>query len=158
MPVKLTLDIFSGRPNPEMTLDDATARDLFKRLSFSALKKQTEKTPPFPSVLGYRGLIIEQQGKKLNAGIPELLHYAHDTVYADGNAAKAEGGLESFLFDNANCSATMSYPLSSQFFLKILKVFADGSNAKTVAEGFNAFAISAYTPVLAPMSNITFDF
>ena len=100
MPVKLTLDMFSGRPNPSMMLDDATARNLFKKLTFGALRKQTEKNPPFPSVLGYRGLIIEQQGKKLNADMPQLLQYAHDMVYADGKAAKAEDGLESFLFDN----------------------------------------------------------
>jgi len=100
MPVKLTLDMFSGRPNPTMVLDDAAAKDLFKRLSFGTLKKQTEKTAPLPSVLGYRGLTIEQEGKKLNADMPQVLHYAHDMVYADGKAAKAESGLESFLFDN----------------------------------------------------------
>jgi hypothetical protein len=92
--------MFSGRPDPYMILDDATARNLFKKLSFGALRKVTDKTPPFPSVLGYRGFTIEQQGKKLNADMPERLHYAHDMVYADGKAAKAEGGLESFLFDS----------------------------------------------------------
>lgn len=92
--------MFSGRPNPSMMLDDATARDLFKRLSFGALRKITGKTPPVPSVLGYRGLIIEQEGKKLNAAMPRRLHYTHDMLYAAGKAAKAEGGLESFLFDN----------------------------------------------------------
>ncbi len=100
MPVKLTLSIFSGRPNPSIILDDASAKNLFKKLSFGTLKRQTEKTAPFPSVLGYQGLIIEQEGKKLNAAMPQLLHYAHDMVYADGKAAKTEGGLESFLFDN----------------------------------------------------------
>lgn len=100
MPVTLTLDMFSGRPNPSMVLDDATARELFKKLSFGALRKQNEKTAPYPSVLGYRGLIIEQEGKKVNADLPQVLHYAHDMVYADGKAAKAESGLESFLFDN----------------------------------------------------------
>lgn len=102
MPVKLTLSIFSGRANPSMILDDATAKELFKKLSFGALRKQNEKTAPFPSVLGYRGLTIEQEGKKINADMPQVLHYAHDMVYADGKAAKAEGGLESFLFDNFN--------------------------------------------------------
>ncbi len=92
--------MFSGRPDPFIMLDDATARNLFKKLSFGALRKQTEKTAPIPSVLGYRGLFIEQQGKKLNADMPQLMHYTHDMVYADGKAAKAEGGLESFLFDN----------------------------------------------------------
>ncbi len=100
MPVKLTLDIFSGRPNPEMILDDATAKRLFKQLSYGALRKVTEKTNPFPSVLGYRGLIIEQEGKKVDPERPEKLSYTHDMVFADGKAAKAEPGLESFLFDN----------------------------------------------------------
>lgn len=100
MPVKLTLNMFSGRSNPYIVLDDVTAKQLFRKLSFGALRKQTEKTTPYPSVLGYRGLIIEQEGKKLNTDLPQVLHYSHDMVYADGKAAKAEGGLESFLFDN----------------------------------------------------------
>ncbi len=100
MPIKLTLDIFSGRPNPEMILDDKTGRELLKRLSFGALRKANEKTNPFPSVLGYRGLIIEQLDKPLSKDFPLTLHYAHDTVYSDDKAAKAEPGLESFLFDN----------------------------------------------------------
>ncbi len=100
MPVKLTLSIFSGRQDPYIILDDAAARELFKKLKFGTLKRQTEKTTPFPSVLGYRGLMIEQLGKKLVADVPQKLHYAHDMVYAEGKAAKAEGGLESFLFDN----------------------------------------------------------
>lgn len=102
MPVKLVLNIFSGRPNPEMILDDKAARDLFKRLSFGALRKQTDKSAPFPSVLGYRGLTIIQDTKKLSAELPQELHYAHDSVYADGKIAKAEAGLESFLFENFN--------------------------------------------------------
>lgn len=90
--------MFSGRPNPEMILDDAAARQLLKRLSFGAMRK-AEGNNPFPSVLGYRGLVIEQTGR-LNKNLPARIHYAHDTVYADDKAAKAEGGLESVLFDN----------------------------------------------------------
>ena len=100
MPVKLTLDIFSGRPNPSMLLDDKTARELFKKLSFGVLRKQNDKTSPFPSVLGYRGLILEQQGKNISTDVPRILHYAHDMVYADGKAARSSDGLQSFLFDN----------------------------------------------------------
>jgi hypothetical protein len=100
MPIKLMPDVFSGRPNPEMILDDKAGRELLKRLSFGALRKPNEKSNPFPSVLGYRGLIIQQMDKPLNKDLPQTLHYAHDTVYADGKVAKAEAGLESFLFDN----------------------------------------------------------
>lgn len=100
MPVKLIPDLFSGRPNPEIILDDTTARQLFKKLSFGSLRKTTDKTSPFPSVLGYRGLIIEQTGKPLNRDMPLTLHYSHDMVYAGNLSAKADPGLESFLFDN----------------------------------------------------------
>jgi hypothetical protein len=100
MPIKLILDVFSGRPNPEMILDDKAGRELLKRLSFGALRKQDKRTNPFPSVLGYRGLIIQQMDKPLNKDLPQRLHYAHDTVYAGDKAAKAEPGLESFLFEN----------------------------------------------------------
>jgi hypothetical protein len=100
MPVKLTLDIFSGRSNPFIILDDPSARRLLKQLSFGALRKQNEKTNPFPSVLGYRGLIIEQTGKPISKELPAILHYAHDTVYTGDKAARAEAGLESFLFDH----------------------------------------------------------
>lgn len=100
MPIKLTLDIFSGRPNPEVMLDDKAARELLKRISFGTFRKVNDKSNPFPSVLGYRGLIIEQSGKLFSKDLPQVLHYAHDTVYADNKTAKAEQGLESFLFDN----------------------------------------------------------
>jgi hypothetical protein len=66
MTLKLTIDIFSGRQNPSLTLSDADTRSLLKRLSFGRLKKQTEKTEPFPSMLGYRGIILEQVGKKIS--------------------------------------------------------------------------------------------
>jgi hypothetical protein len=100
MPLKLTLDIFSGRPNPEMIIEDKTARELLKRLSMGTLRKANKQTNPFPSVLGYRGLIIEQSAKPLDKDLPAVLHYAHDTVYTDDKSANAEPGLESFLFDN----------------------------------------------------------
>lgn len=130
MPVKLTLDIFSGRPNPEVILDDKAARELFKRLSFGAFKKQNEKTPPFPSVLGYRGLIIEQMDRPLNKDLPQRFHYAHDTVYADGKAAKAEGGLESFIpafiFDNFTpLKGVREFPNFRSKIEKLMKAYFD---------------------------------
>lgn len=100
MPFKLILDVFSGRPNPEMELDNATASKLLKRLPLASLRKANDETTnPFPSVLGYRGLILEQTGR-VNKKLPMRIHYAHDTIYVDDKAAKAEDGLESIVFDN----------------------------------------------------------
>lgn len=91
--------MFSGRPNPEMILDDAAARQLLKKLSFGDLRTTDDKSTPFPSMLGYRGIIIQQTGR-ISKKLPERLHYAHDAVYAGEMSAKAEAGLESFVFDN----------------------------------------------------------
>ncbi|NOT51245.1 MAG: hypothetical protein HOP10_08200 [Chitinophagaceae bacterium] len=100
MPFKLIVDVFSGRPNPEIELDSAAASKLLKRLPLASLKKADERTTnPFPSVLGYRGLILKQTGR-INKNLPMRIHYAHDTIYVNDKAAKAEGGLESFVFDN----------------------------------------------------------
>lgn len=99
MAFKLIIDMFSGRPNPEIILDDAAVRQLTKKLSFAPLRKTNEKTNPFPAVLGYRGIIIEQTGR-MSSKLPKRLHYAHDTVYTEDMAAPAEAGFESFLFDN----------------------------------------------------------
>lgn len=55
MPIKLTLDIFSGRPNPEVMLDDKTARELLKRLSFGTFRKQMTTRTHF---LQYWGTVV----------------------------------------------------------------------------------------------------
>lgn len=100
MAFKLIVDMFSGRSNPEMELDDKMTRSLLSKLPLGSLRKiDDEKTNPFPSVLGYRGLVLEQTGR-INKKLPMRIHYAHDTVYADNKAAKAETGLESVVFDN----------------------------------------------------------
>lgn len=99
MAFKLIIDMFSGRANPEIILDDTAVRQLMKKLPVDKLRKTNEKTNPFPSVLGYRGFIIEQTGR-INSKLPARLHYAHDTLYAGDLSAPAEPGLESFLFDN----------------------------------------------------------
>jgi hypothetical protein len=126
MPVTLTLDIFSGRPNPEIVLSDADARALLKKLSFGSLRKATEKTNPFPSVLGYRGLIIKQTGKPFTKNLPEILHYAHDTVYAGINAAKAEAGLEGFLFDRfRSLKGIRGLPDFREYTERMLKEYLD---------------------------------
>jgi len=56
MPTLVTLNIFSGRPNPRWFLDDAAAAELRDRL----YRKPTtiSAAPPDSGALGYRGLDI----------------------------------------------------------------------------------------------------
>jgi hypothetical protein len=54
---RVTLDIFSGRPNPSWVLDEKEARELLRDL-----KRRPEALAPadaFPGILGYRGLVVE---------------------------------------------------------------------------------------------------
>jgi hypothetical protein len=61
MKLKITIDIFSGRPNPVMELDGSEAADLLNRLAPDRKLKRGEIGPP-PSMLGYRGMIVELAG------------------------------------------------------------------------------------------------
>ena len=61
MPLQLTLDLFSGRPNPTVRLSSKESAELLARLRPAKALPRVE-TPP-PPVLGYRGMIIEQVGR-----------------------------------------------------------------------------------------------
>jgi hypothetical protein len=54
---RITLDLFSGRPNPTWVLDDAKARDVLRRV-----RSRPELAAPvdaYPAILGYRGVVVE---------------------------------------------------------------------------------------------------
>jgi hypothetical protein len=102
MPVKITIDIFSGRPNPYIILNHITARKVFNKISCSSFTKKSENSPPYPTVLGYRGLIMEQQGKRLSNRLPIRVLFTKDAAYADGKIARVNqiSDLVSFVFDH----------------------------------------------------------
>ncbi|MFI4987922.1 MAG: hypothetical protein ACHQF3_10815 [Alphaproteobacteria bacterium] len=56
MTVFMTLDIFSGRPNPRWALAAGEASSLAERLAALPRKEGAEAEPPG---LGYRGLLVE---------------------------------------------------------------------------------------------------
>jgi hypothetical protein len=63
MKLRITVDIFSGRPNPVVELDGQRAADAVERLRpVRKLKKGEVRLPSWP-ILGYRGLIVEQIGR-----------------------------------------------------------------------------------------------
>ena len=102
MPVKITLDIFSGRPNPYFTISDSAARQFLDKLSFGRFNKITDKSDPFPTSLGFRGLLLEQGAKKANADLPARVYITYDAVFAEDKIAKGDMGtpISSFIFDN----------------------------------------------------------
>ena len=59
MRLRITVDIFSGRPNPVIELSGRQAQAAVERVaSRAALRGREAKVPP--SILGYRGLIVER--------------------------------------------------------------------------------------------------
>ncbi|HEY9247018.1 MAG TPA: hypothetical protein VIO11_09250 [Candidatus Methanoperedens sp.] len=60
MKLKITIDIFSGRENPVIELEGKEAEEALIRLEPAAGLKDSEIIP-LQSILGYRGLIIEQE-------------------------------------------------------------------------------------------------
>lgn len=90
MSVKVTINIFSGRPNPSFALSDQAAKKMIDSLSFGKFRKQTTKTNPIPSVLGYRGIIVEQGKNKFSADLPESIYLSHDNVFTTDAIADAD--------------------------------------------------------------------
>jgi len=64
MPVKLTLDIFSGRPNPSVVLEGRDAQDILERLRPARRLEEGEPDLPSEPRLGYRGILVELSGEE----------------------------------------------------------------------------------------------
>jgi hypothetical protein len=62
MPLRITIDIFSGRPNPVVELDGNAAKDVLERLKPTTPLAGDEAEKAATPILGYRGLVIEQSG------------------------------------------------------------------------------------------------
>ena len=73
MEFRITIDIFSGRKNPVIELKGKEAARLYERLRPARRLSGGEMLPTPPSVLGYRGLIIEQSGAR---GLPRSFRVA----------------------------------------------------------------------------------
>ena len=86
MAVRITIDIFSGRPNPVIELDGREARAALERLAPVRKLRRDEIVPAPESVLGYRGLLIEQTGAR---DLPRRFRYVHGDVLGQRVAHRA---------------------------------------------------------------------
>jgi hypothetical protein len=89
MKLKITIDIFSGRPNPTAILEGKNAKAVLDQMSLkSVFKKTAAKQTPEPFNLGYRGIIVEQVDKASTAH-PMSMKVTPDRVYAAARSASA---------------------------------------------------------------------
>ena len=88
MTLRITIDIFSGRPNPVIELTGKEEKDALERLQpGSKIKKGEMGLPPEPT-LGYRGMVIEKTGVAVK-GLPRMFRLAHGDMFGEGLANRA---------------------------------------------------------------------
>ena len=97
MPVTITIDVFSGRPNPSVVVDGPEADELLERLRPTRDARRNETAPFAESGLGYRGIIIHA-GDKRPRGIPAEFRVVHGIGIAEKTSfAVADEGFEDFV-------------------------------------------------------------
>jgi hypothetical protein len=99
MKLKLTIDIFSGRPNPTLIVEGNEAKKMLKQIELSAALKTNAKQKE-PEHLGYRGIIVDQ----LDGGqtdFPDHFRITPNRVFAgDQNAAAKGKNIETTVIDS----------------------------------------------------------
>lgn len=80
MALRITIDIFSGRPNPVLELSGKQASEALERLHPAERLNRAEAAVPFEPTLGYRGLVVEQVGS-LARGLPRLFRIFDGRLY-----------------------------------------------------------------------------
>lgn len=81
MGLKITFDMFSGRPNPVVEVTGIEERELRSRLTAPTRGKAAKVPPLPPPVLGYRGLLIEQTGDTVDRKLPRAFRIAAGHLY-----------------------------------------------------------------------------
>ncbi|MET0649885.1 MAG: hypothetical protein ABW208_25020 [Pyrinomonadaceae bacterium] len=99
MPVRITVDIFSGRPNPSVELSGKEAQEALARLTPAETLTADAAEKTATPILGYRGLIVEQTGKEANKNLPERIRLSAGNIVGRGLAHRAsDAGFEDFFF------------------------------------------------------------
>jgi hypothetical protein len=80
--IRITFDMFSGRPNPVVEIAGREAEELLTRLSPGDSINPAENTTPHPH-LGYRGLIIQQVSEPVPF-LPAVFHLVAGRLLAPG--------------------------------------------------------------------------
>lgn len=81
MTLRITIDVFSGRPNPVLALEGVEEDEALSRLRPEEAL-EAEQVPPVESRLGYRGLIIEQVGRP-KARLPKVFRVGGGTLLSE---------------------------------------------------------------------------
>jgi len=72
MALRITADVFSGRPNPSFIVAGNEADHVVARVTQIAPEASAEAMRPALPRLGYRGLIVEQVGNQTSPEVPTV--------------------------------------------------------------------------------------
>jgi hypothetical protein len=110
MTLRVTFDIFSGRPNPVVDLDAADSARLLARLQPIAGLRGANAVPPRASILGYRGLIVEQVGRT-SSKLPQRSRVVNDRLFAPKTAWRLRSAdVEDFILGLATVTRSKAFP------------------------------------------------
>ena len=97
MGIRITLDVFSGRTNPTVELDDHDAAEVLERLAPGRRLEPGEPDLPPEPTLGYRGLVVEQTGERTSE-LPDVVRVVGADLFGRGLAHRArDESIEEFL-------------------------------------------------------------
>lgn len=117
MALRITIDIFSGRPNPVVEIGSKQAAEILERLKPALAVSKREAAALSRPHLGYRGLIIEQTGRRQRS-LPKEFRVIGGTVFAAGVAHHvSDENIEKFLLDPRGILAKVKAPRGFQAFL-----------------------------------------
>ena len=98
MTLRITIDVFSGRPNPVIELDRDATRELAERIKPADRLKRGDTKPPAESILGYRGVVVEQTGDDRIEELPERMRIVDGKLFGDKLAhLPADRDIEDFV-------------------------------------------------------------
>jgi hypothetical protein len=101
MSVRVTFDVFSGRPNPTVVFESEDSASLLDRLKPAMTSAGKPAEPPPQSFLGYRGILVEDLSAA-KAGRPtHPFRVVDGKVFADGMERAAAASVEDFVFERA---------------------------------------------------------
>lgn len=98
MALRVTVDVFSGRPNPVLVLEGSDEQEALARLRPAARRGRKLTAPD--SFLGYRGLRFEQSGEPLG-GLPRSFRILDGVLYGERlGVAATDPGFEAWFTDS----------------------------------------------------------